>query len=142
MHQPTESGKQAQTTKTIIAFETILNSSVKIGSGTGGYVDLTNLTAALKFCEEKVSTNPRLGFKEELRMVRVSFSNILHRALGVKEPSIDNWTCPFVTKVEQKDLQNLMFLLRNQFIGAPLLETDIPLDDHFRKAQAIYKENL
>jgi hypothetical protein len=134
MHQ-TQSSNKTETAKTSIPFETFVDSAVRMGGGTGTYSDLANILVAHRFCD------PRLGFGVELSMIRESFLDIVEKINKYGKCTPENWLSPFLTKRHERDIENLVFLVRNQFAGPPLLDTNIPLDDHFRNAFKNHKEN-
>lgn len=128
MHQK---DNNVETTKKIIGFASVVDSSIRMGGGTGSFDDMVILVSSLKFCEDKLALNPRLGFKKDLKNIRVSLGNMAIKANSRKQAKPDNWISPFVTKAEQRDIENLVFLIRNQFVGAPVLDTNKTLDEHF-----------
>ena len=128
MHQKDDN---VEATKVIIGFTSVVDSSIRMGGGTGTFDDMVILASSLKFCEDKLALNPRLGFKEDLSSIRVSLGNIGIKANSCKQFKSDDWISPFVTKDEQRDIENLVFLIRNQFVGSPVLDTNKTLDEHF-----------
>lgn len=130
MHQ---NNNPEKVTKTIVALTTFIEGCMKIMAGTGTYSDMVVATTVLRYCENKLEINPRLGFVDELKEIRITLSDILNRVTSGKIPTIDDWICPFVTITESNDIERFIFLLEHQFVGAPVLDTDKSLDDQYKE---------
>lgn len=132
MHQPITD--EPKSTKTIVMLTSVIESATRITGGTGTFSDMMMITASLKFCEDKYSKNSRLGFWDDLVLVRFHLGGIALKACPTKNATIDNWTCPFVSLLEISHIAKLIFLIEYQFMDTPILDPEITLAKQYNNA--------